>query len=264
MPNGRICHARGAAPDYALAMAWLRGLVAALLVVGALGSPARAQEKVDLLLVLAVDSSGSVNTQEFALQFQGYIEAFRNPQVIEALSNGEHGSIAVCLFIWAGDRRDGVRLIADWHLVNGPESAKAFTDAFLRTPRFMLRDGTSLSNAIAYAIELIEKAPFTAERKVIDVSGDGTNNVGFAPTIARDDAVEKGITINGLAILTDYPDLDAYYGENVVGGPGAFVISAKNFDAFSAAILSKLVREISGLAPDGLGPNRELAADGGR
>lgn len=246
------------------AMTWLRGVWAALAIVGALGGPAQAQEKVDLLLVLAVDSSASVNTQEFALQFQGYIEAFRNPQVIDALSNGEHGSIAVCLFIWAGDRRDGVRLIADWHLVNGPESAKTFTDAFLRTPRFMLRDGTSLSNAIAYAIELIEKAPFKAERKVIDVSGDGTNNVGFSPTIARDEAVEKGITINGLAILNEYANLDTYYGENVVGGPGAFVISAKNFDAFSAAILSKLVREISGLAPDGMGSNRELAADSGR
>jgi len=248
------------------AMTWLRRWAVALLLAATLGAPAPAQaqgNKVDLLLVLAVDSSGSINTQEFALQFQGYIEAFRNPQVIEAISNGEHGAIAVCLFIWAGDRRDGVRLIADWHLVNGPESARAFTDAFLRAPRFMLRDGTSLSNAIAYGIELIEKAPFQAERKVIDISGDGTNNVGFPPTIARDDAVEKGVTINGLAILTDYPDLDVYYGENVVGGQGAFVISAKNFDAFSAAILSKLVREISQAPGDGTVRRRELAASGG-
>lgn len=243
---------------------WIRGLLAVLALWGALAGPVQAQgQKVDLLLVLAVDSSGSVNTQEFALQFQGYIEAFRNPMVLEAISNGEHGAIAACLFIWAGDRRDGVKLIADWQIINGPESAKAFTDSFLRTPRFMLRDGTSISNAIAYAIELIEKAPFTTERKVIDVSGDGTNNVGFSPTIARDDAVEKGITVNGLAILTDYPDLDTYYGENVVGGPGAFVIAARNFEAFSAAILSKLVREISAVPPDKAWTGRELAADSG-
>lgn len=205
------------------------------------------ERKVDLELVLALDSSGSVNGREFNLQLQGYIDAFRNPAVIEAVTNGDTGAIAVTLLLWAGDRADGTRVIADWTLIDGAEAAEAFIEKILETPRFMLRDGTSLSNVIEVSSRLISNNGYDGDRKVIDISGDGTNNIGYEPTIARDIAVQAGLTINGLAILTDFPELDLYFGENIVGGPGAFVVSAQNFQAFSAAVLNKLVREIAGL-----------------
>jgi hypothetical protein len=203
--------------------------------------------KVDLELVLALDSSGSVNAQEFNLQLQGYIDAFRNPAVIESISNGDEGAIAVALMIWAGDRKGGTRVIADWTLIDSAESADAFVEKILATPRYILRDGTSLSNVIETGSRMFVGNGFDGSRMVIDISGDGTNNIGYEPFVARDLAVKAGVTINGLAILTDFPELDLYYGENVVGGPGAFVVSAQNFQAFSAAVLNKLVREIAGI-----------------
>jgi hypothetical protein len=208
----------------------------------------RAEErKVDLELVLALDSSGSVNAREFNLQLQGYIDAFRNPAVVDAVTNGDTGAIAVALLIWAGDRSDGTRLVVDWTLIDSPEAAERFVEKILETPRYMLRDGTSLSNVIEFGTRLIANNDFEGDRKVIDISGDGTNNIGYEPIVARDLAIRAGVTINGLAILTDFPELDLYYAENVVGGPGAFVVSAQNFQAFSAAVLNKLVREIAGL-----------------
>ncbi|MDA0367665.1 MAG: DUF1194 domain-containing protein [Proteobacteria bacterium] len=241
----------------------MRGLVAIVgLAVWCLaGSPVWAQDrKVDLELILALDSSGSVNTREFNLQLQGYIDAFRNPAVIETVTNGDTGAIAVALLIWAGDRRDGVRVIADWSVIDSPQSADAFVEKILSTPRFILRDGTSLSNVIETGSRMFLGNGYDGDRKVIDISGDGTNNIGYEPNVARDIAIEAGVTINGLAILTDFPDLDLYYGENVVGGPGAFVVSAQNFHAFSAAVLNKLVREISGdTGPRNEHPNRYFA-----
>jgi len=222
-----------------------RLLAVLLLLVGPGPLLAQQEAPVDLELVLALDASGSVNQQEFALQLRGYAEAFRNPAVIQAITSGETGNVAVMMMIWAGDRRDGARTVADWALINGPESANAFVETFTRVPRFMLRDGTSISNAIEIATKAFDNNGYRGARKVIDISGDGTNNVGYEPAIARDIAVKSGITVNGLAILTDFPDLDDYYAKNVVGGTGAFVISAQNFEAFSAAILQKLVREIS-------------------
>ena len=219
--------------------------VFALVLICARPLPAQQETPVDLELVLALDASGSVNQQEFSLQLRGYAEAFRNPAVIQAITSGETGVVAVTMMIWAGDRRDGTRVVADWAMINGPESANSFVEAFTKTPRFMLRDGTSLSNAIEISSKMFDTNTFRGSRKVIDISGDGTNNVGYEPSIARDLAVKSGITINGLAILTDFPDLDEYYAKSVVGGAGAFVIAAQNYDAFSAAILQKLVREIS-------------------
>ncbi|MSO65678.1 MAG: DUF1194 domain-containing protein [Alphaproteobacteria bacterium] len=221
---------------------WLLPLVVWL----AVAPPVAAQEvPVDLELILALDASGSVNQQEFALQLRGYAEAFRNPVVIQSITTGEFGAIAVLMLIWAGDRRDGIRVVADWTFVNGPESANAFVESFTKSPRYMLRDGTSISNVIELASKMFDANNFRAPRRLIDISGDGTNNVGYEPSIARDIAVKSGVTINGLAILTDFPDLDDYYAKNVVGGAGAFVVAAQNFEAFSAAILQKLVREIS-------------------
>lgn len=234
--------------------------VATILVSFLAASTAVAQDrKVDLELVLAVDSSGSVNAREFNLQLQGYVDAFRNPAVIETVTNGDTGAIAVTLLIWAGDQKAGTRVIADWTLIDGPETANEFIEKVLTTPRFVLRDGTSLSNVIETSARLFRGNGYEGNRKVVDISGDGTNNIGYEPTVARDIAVQAGITINGLAILTDFPDLDLYYGEQVVGGPGAFVVSAQNFHAFSAAVLNKLVREIAGLPGPKLDRARSFA-----
>ncbi|MEK9947398.1 MAG: DUF1194 domain-containing protein [Alphaproteobacteria bacterium] len=234
--------------------------VVTLLVSCWVATGAAAQDReVDLELVLALDSSGSVNTREFNLQLQGYIDAFRNPAVIETVTNGDAGAIAVTLLIWAGDTNRGTRVIADWTLIDSPETADEFVEKILSTPRFMLRDGTSLSNVIETSARLFRGNGYQGNRMVIDISGDGTNNIGYEPTIARDVAVQAGITINGLAILTDFPDLDLYYGEQVVGGPGAFVVSAQNFHAFSAAVLNKLVREIAGTIGPKLDRSRSFA-----
>jgi len=222
---------------------FLSFVFAVLYATAALAEP----KKVDLELVLALDSSGSVNSREFNLQLQGYIDAFRNPAVVDAVTNGDTGAIAVTLLIWAGDRKDGIRVVVDWTLIDTPEAAERFVESILETPRYMLRDGTSLSNVIDFSARMIARNDYEGDRKVIDISGDGTNNIGYEPTVARDIAVQAGVTINGLAILTDFPELDLYFGENVVGGPGAFVVTAQNFQAFSAAVLNKLVREIAGL-----------------
>ncbi len=226
--------------------AW--GWIFASLLLGALArGPALAQDvAVDLELVLAVDSSSSVNAKEFNLQLQGYADAFLNPAIINAISIGDLGAIATTVVIWAGE--GGVRQVADWTLIDGIESASRFVKEFGKTPRYMLRDGTSISTAIIESTSLFEGNGFTGARRVIDISGDGTNNVGRPVPIARDAAINEGITINGLAILDEFPELDAYYSRFVVGGPGAFIVTADSFSTFSAAILNKLVQEIAGNA----------------
>ncbi len=213
-------------------------------------SPARAQDvAVDLEVVLAVDSSSSVSTEEFNLQLQGYADAFLNPAVVKTISNGDLGAIAATLVIWAGD--GGVRQIAEWMLIDDLESASRFVKEFRKTPRYMLKDGTSISTAIIESVSLFKGNGFTGARRVIDISGDGTNNVGRPVPIARDAAIGAGITINGLTILDEFPELDAYFSRFVVGGPGAFIVTADSFSTFSAAILNKLVQEIAGGARPG-------------
>lgn len=226
---------------------WLfAGLALAVLAWG----PVRAQDvAVDLEVVLAVDSSSSVDSEEFNLQLQGYADAFLNPAVIKTISNGDLGAIAATLVIWAGD--GGVRQVAEWMLIDDLESASRFVKEFRKTPRYMLKDGTSLSSAIIESVTLFEGNGFAGARRVIDISGDGTNNVGRPVPIARDAAIEAGITINGLTILDEFPELDSYFSRFVVGGPGAFIITADSFSTFSAAILNKLVQEIAGTVPPG-------------
>ena len=226
---------------------WLfAGLALGMLAQG----PARAQDvSVDLEVVLAVDSSSSVDTEEFNLQLQGYADAFLNPAVVKTISNGDLGAIAVTLVIWAGD--GGVRQIAEWMLIDDLESASRFVKEFRKTPRYALKDGTSISTAIIESVSLFKGNGFAGARRVIDISGDGTNNVGRPVSIARDAAVNAGITINGLTILDEFPELDAYFSRFVVGGPGAFIVTADSFSTFSAAILNKLVQEIAGAARPG-------------
>jgi hypothetical protein len=198
---------------------------------------------VDLQLALAVDASGSVSQERFELQKQGYAEAFRNPRVLAAIRSGSKHSIAVTMYQWTGPWMQ-VHAIR-WTRIEDEESALAFAAAIDAMPRGLFGGGTSISGAIDYGMTLFPDSPFAAERRVIDISGDGSNNRGRPVQIARDEAVRAGATINGLPILVLEPDLDRYFENNVIGGPGAFMIAAKSYEAFAQAILQKLIVEIS-------------------
>lgn len=214
---------------------------------------ARAEVPVDLELVLAVDVSGSVDEEEAKLQRTGYIDALLNPKVIGAIRSGPLGRIAVTYLEWAGDHYQ--RVAVGWTLLDGPTAAQSFVGALEEAP-LRTAQWTSISAAIDYAATLFDGNGFEGTRRVIDVSGDGVNNRGRPVQDARDAAVEAGITINGLPILNDRPNpwggpspanLDLYYQDNVVGGPGAFLVPALSFDSFADAILSKLLLEIAGI-----------------
>ncbi len=217
--------------------------LALLVLAGVLVRPAAAQTPVDLQLVLAVDASGSVNQERFELQKQGYAAAFRTPQVLQAIGAGARQSIAVAMVQWTGPTLHVV--VVDWMLVHDKASANALAGAIAAAPRQLFGGGTSLSGAIDVALELLAHSPYRGERRAIDISGDGSNNRGRPAALARDAAVQAGVVINGLPILTLEPDLDTYYRENVIGGPGSFVIAVRSYDAFAEAILNKLVTEIA-------------------
>lgn len=206
-----------------------------------------AEPQVDVNLVLAVDASGSVSEDRFELQKRGYAAAFRNPKVLAAIRNGNYGAISVSMVQWTGPTLHVV--VIPWTTVRDQSSALALAAAIDAAPRRIFGGGTSLSGAIDYGVIMLTASPTTATRQVIDISGDGSNNIGRPAEQARDEAVKLGIRINGLPILTVEPDLDAYYRQFVIGGPGAFVIPARNFDQFADAILRKLIAEISGIAP---------------
>jgi hypothetical protein len=230
------------------AAAWVRR--AALLCVMAahtaiwLWHPAQAQPQVDLQLVLAVDVSGSVNDTRFELQKQGYVAAFRNPRLWQAIQSGSSQSIAVTMVQWTGPLLQ--IQVVPWRLINGETSMRAMADAIEATPRQLFGGGTSISGAIDFSMSLFPKTEMQSARRVIDVSGDGTNNRGRPVTEARDDAVKAGVSINGLPILALEPTLDQYYLRNVIGGPNAFVVAAASYETFADAILKKLVTEIAG------------------
>lgn len=231
------------------------GLLLAVLALAATPfKPLAAAERVDLLLVLAADVSRSVDARKFQLQREGYAAALADPRVLKAISSGMNGKIAVCLVEWSG--LSSQKVVIDWTLIDGPKAAQQFGDRLLETPR-SFADRTSISGGISFALAQFPRAPFEAKRRTIDVSGDGTNNSGVDVRQARDDAVGQGITVNGLAILSEHPlpwnpehtnppgGLANYYRENVIGGPGAFVMEAKDFDSFGQAIINKLVAEVA-------------------
>jgi len=207
-----------------------------------LAPPIRAAE-VDLLLVLAVDASGSVNAEHFGLQRQGYAAAFRNPRLLRAIQGGDTGAIAVTMTQWTGPTLQVWAL--PWTRIANTASAERFAAAIEAMPRQLFGGGISLSGAITHAASLFLQAPFSAARRVIDISGDGANNRGPPASEARDAAVADGIVINGLPILGLEPNLAAHYRDHVIGGPGAFLVPAENYDSFSAAILRKLISEIA-------------------
>ena len=206
--------------------------------------PPGPKEEVDLQLILMVDASGSVDAEEYALQRVGYIQAFRDPRVIDAIRSGYTRKIAVAYFEWTGPFLQAP--VAEWTVLSDEDSVRAFTAKLQSTPRILYGGGTSVGAAILYGADSIDANRFTATRKVIDVSGDGSNTSGPLPNVTRDRVVARGFTVNGLPILTDEPYLDRYYQDNVVGGPGSFMIPAKDFEDFAKAIRTKLIREIAG------------------
>jgi hypothetical protein len=215
---------------------WLAALLV-LLVAGA----ARAQP-VDLQLVLAVDASGSVSDDRFELQKHGYAEAFRSREVRQAIESSPRG-IAVIMVQWTGPTLHVVAV--GWMLVSDDASAGAMADAIDAAPRKLFGGGTSVSGAIDFALTLFPRSSFRGARRVIDLSGDGANNRGRPAAEARDEALAAGVTINALPILTLEPDLDDWYRDNAIGGPGAFLIVVHRYEEFAAAIRRKLVTEIA-------------------
>ena len=212
-----------------------------------LATPARAAEEVDLLLVLAVDASGSVSEERFRLQWQGYADAFRDRRLHAAIASGPSGCIAVAMFQWTGPAMQVPSI--SWTRLSDAASALALARRIEAAPRLLFGGGTSISGAIDHAMRLLAAAPFEAPRRVIDVSGDGANNRGRPAWQARDAALAQGVTINGLPILAMEWNLDDHYREQVIGGPGAFMIPVASFEEFPAAVLRKLVTEIAGTAP---------------
>ena len=224
-------------------LAWLAGIAVA-----------RA-ETVDLLLVLAADVSRSIDDVEFNLQRKGYAAAITDPRVLRAISGGRNHAIAVTFIEWSGAADQNV--VVDWTVVRDEEAAGGIAATILAAPRSFL-GRTSISAAIDYALERIAAAPAQADKRIIDVSGDGTNNSGRPVTEARDQAVASGVTVNGLAIINTQANpgyafhtqppggLPKYYEENVIGGPGAFLLQVENFDSFAESMTRKLVTEIAG------------------
>lgn len=208
------------------------------------GGPVRAQAAgVDLALVLAADCSGSVQEPQYVLQQKGTADAFRFPAIVEAILGGAQGAIAVAHFQWSGPQRR--YLAIPWTALRSRADIAAFADAVERAPRRIWGGGTAPGGAIAYGQQLLEALPLPAPRWIIDVSGDGSTNAGPPATEARDAAVARGITINGLPILHIEPDIDAYYERDVIGGPGAFLVPARDFIAFADAMRRKLIRELA-------------------
>ena len=230
----------------ALALLFAGGVVAAL-AQNKLPAPQPAESDVAVALVLAVDTSGSVSMGRFELQKQGYAAAFRNPQVLNAIRSLATQSIAVTMMQWTGPFLHVV--VVDWAPIKDEASAEAFASAIDAAPRRLFGGGTSISGAIDFSRLLLARNPYRPLRRVIDVSGDGSNNSGRDVTEARDEAVRDDIGINGLPILTVEPGLDRYYRDFVIGGPGAFMIAVKEYDNFADAVLKKLINEIAGTKP---------------
>ena len=231
---------------------WLLAtLVAGLLTVG----PAwqRVPEEVDLALVLAVDISTSMDPDEQDLQRQGYVEAFRSPSVHRAIRSGTLGRIAVTYVEWAGAHPHVQNVVVPWTILEDSKDSLSFAERLARAP-IRRGAGTSIAEAIDYSLALFAFGPFRPARRVIDISGDGSNNQGSLVTEARDRAVARGITINGLPIMLRQPDrredatLDAYYRDCVIGGRNAFMIPVREPGQFLTETRAKIVHEIAGMS----------------
>lgn len=218
------------------------------------GQSAAQSIPVDLRLVLAVDVSRSMNAEEQYLQRVGYVQAFENPLVIEAIQRGPLGRIAVTYVEWAG----GQHVAVPWTLLEGRATSETFANRLLAAPARRARR-TSISEALIFSLGLFDDRTFAGPRRVIDVSGDGPNNLGRGVEAARDLVTAQGVTVNGLPILMrtgslasffDTRDLDLYYEECVIGGPGAFIVPVLRGSGFASAILRKIILEIAGTTPE--------------
>jgi hypothetical protein len=253
----------GRAPARKTPSVWAAGLAAALVLSAAhLTDRAAAQTTVDLELVIAVDVSLSMDMEEQQLQRDGYVAAFRDPELHRAIaSSGPHGRIAVTYMEWAGPTSQAV--VIAWTLIDSPAAARAFADRLAAQPITRERL-TSISSALHFAQALLTSSGFSAPRRVVDISGDGPNNSGGPVVEARDALIAKGIVINGLPIMLkagaptffDLSNLDAYYAACVIGGMGAFMVPVTEIAELKAAIRRKLLLEISWAAP----PLRPLPA----
>jgi hypothetical protein len=207
----------------------------------------------DLQIVLAADVSRSIDDGEFDLQRKGYAAALTDPRVLTAIQGRASGALGVCFVEWSGEEEQQV--VVDWTEIRDEEDAASVAAAILAAPRsFMGR--TSISAAIDFSMTRFAAAKWQAARRIIDISGDGTNNSGRSVTDARDQAIASGVTINGLAIVNDRPNLGYsahtqppgglpfYYSQNVIGGPNAFLIVVKDFNSFADAMANKLAKEI--------------------
>lgn len=211
-------------------------------------------QSVDVELILAVDVSYSMDMDELAVQREGYAQAIESKEFLQALKVGPNGRIAVTYFEWAASSDQ--KIIIPWRLIDGPESADAVAGEIMKTP-IRRASRTSISGAIGFAMPLFDEDPYHGIRRVIDISGDGPNNNGGPVTVARDAALEKGIIINGLPIMVKEPsystmdidNLDYYYEDCVIGGPGSFVIAIKDREKFKEAIRTKLLMEVAGRTP---------------
>ena len=227
----------------------LRSWLALLLVLSGLGTPAHATE-VDVELALMVDVSRSMGPAELEIQRRGYAEAIASDEVVNVILNSFTGSIAVTYVEWAGYGLQ--REIVPWTLIDSREAAQAVSAQLTADFNYAMRR-TSISGAVDFARESIRSNDFEGLRKVIDISGDGPNNDGRPVTVSRDAAIEEGLIINGLPLMTEdstsrwgIDDLDVYYWECVIGGPGAFVIPVLDWDDFPMAVRRKLVLELVG------------------
>src|SRR5205823_3717711 len=213
-------------------------------------------------LVLAVDVSYSMDPEEQALQREGYIAGITSRDFMQALRSGQHGKVAVTYFEWAGPYDQ--KIVVPWRLIDGPEAADAVASEIARAP-YRRASRTSISGALSFAKPLFDGSGYSGFRRVVDVSGDGANNSGTFVTLARDDVLADGITINGLPIMLKRPNsftmdieqLDVYYEDCVIGGPGAFVIPIREREQFKEATRTKLVLEVAGHTP----PSRSRHAD---
>jgi len=212
---------------------------------------------VDAAIVLAADVSRSIDDDEFALQRRGYADAIQSQQLLDAVSTGPHGAIALAYVEWAGDGED--KVVVDWAVIRNQADAQAFTAALTAAPRSFV-GRTAIGTAIDFSFAMFAESAFSTDRRVIDVSGDGTNNQGRQVMEARDAAVGAGAVINGLAIFnkkaaamggylalhTNPPGgIAQYYRDNVTGGSGAFVLQIDDFKSFGEAMMRKLVNEIA-------------------
>lgn len=219
--------------------------------------PAAAQDRkeVDLALANAIDISGSIDPDEAKLQREGYVQAFRDPIIIKALLGGPNGRVAVAYYEWSDSWMQ--KLLIDWTLLDSEAAVEAFASRLAAAPISIARR-TSISGAIRYAIPLFGRSPYDAARKVLDISGDGSNNDGGLVTDMRHEALKDRIVINGLPIMNDRPnpfgfpnetDLDRYYLHCVTGGPRSFVEVARSFEDFPRAVRKKLLQEVADRAP---------------